>query len=463
MNNEKFLSMWREIKDFFEKKFKEYDDKWIERERKINTKFLVLFILRLVIPKDERGYANTLLEIFNNFLQTGVQGQPKMLAPSSVCEARMKLDPQIFKELSNGIIKIWDSYNEKLRLWRGLKLYGIDGSKITLPKELLEYGFKKEGEHTYYPQGLLSSAYDLLTGLPYDYSFVNHGNERKCALDHLKHTQDGSLHLYDRGYFSFEMLAAHLEAKKEAIFRLQTKVRINAIDEFWDSKETDKEVLIFPTEKFSKKVKKGLSCSSLEPIKVRLIKYVIDGKMYVLLTTLLNREKYPEGSFKEVYHYRWGHEEMIKVSKVITGVTDLHSKTEWGVQQELFAHFLIIVLLKIIELQSQPQKEEELKNKKTPLKRLKRLNDKVLSNDLKKEKTGNWSDLRNGIQLNQKTIFLLLSWVIEKILYVDSVMEDTVNYIVDSAKRIYSVFRPNRTYPRKSRSPPSKFWRARNA
>jgi hypothetical protein len=156
MKSEKFLAMWHEIRDFFEKKFKEYDSKWIERERKINTKFLVLFILRLVIPKDERGYANTLLEIFNNFVHAGVQGQSQRLASSSVCEARMKLDPQIFKELSFGIIKIWNSYNEKLRLWHGLKLYGIDGSKITLPKELLEYGFKKEGEHTYYPQGLLS-------------------------------------------------------------------------------------------------------------------------------------------------------------------------------------------------------------------------------------------------------------------------------------------------------------------
>jgi hypothetical protein len=281
-----------------------------------------------------------------------------------------------------------------------------------------------------------------------------------CALDHLKHTEEGSLHIYDRGYFSFEMLTTHRDAKKAAIFRLQTKVRINVIDDFWDGNETDKEVLIFPTEKFSKKVKKGLSCANLEPIKVRLIKYTIEDKVYVLLTTLLDREKYPENSFKDVYHYRWGHEEMIKVSKVITGVTDLHSKTEWGVKQELYAHFLIIVLLKIIELQAQPQKEEELKNKKPALKRLRGLNDKVSSNDLKIE---NWSDLRNGIQLNQKTIFLLLSWTIEKILYVDLLIQDTVNYLIDSAKKIYSVFRPNRAYPRKSRTPPSKFWRARNA
>lgn len=464
MEKEKFVKMWHEIKDLFERKFKEYDAKWMERERKINTKFLVLFIFRLVIPKDDRGYANTLLEIFNNFLHAGIQDQPKTLAPSSICEARTKLDPEIFRELSYGIVKIWNEYNEKPHLWCGLRLYGVDGSKILLPKELLEFGFKKEGEHTYYPQGLLSSMYDLLTGLPCDYSFVNHGDERTCALDHLKHTEEHSVHIYDRGYFSFELLSAHREVKKEAIFRLQTKVRIDVIDGFWDSTETDREVLIFPTERFTKKVKKGLFGGILDPIRVRLIKYVIDDKVYVLLTTLLDKEKYPETNLKEVYHFRWEHEEMIKLSKVITGVTDLHSKTERGVKQELFAHFLIIALLKIIELQAQPQKEEELKIKKPTLRRLTGLkgNDTLLANKKQKERGENWPDLRNGIQLNQKAIFLLLSWVIEKFLYVESVITQTVNYLVSSAKTIYSAFRGNRKYERRSRTPPSKFWRNRS-
>src|ERR1700722_9913443 len=138
-----FWAMWREIKELFENTFKKYDDLWVERERKINTKFLVLFLFRLVIPKDERGYANTLLEIFNNFLDKDIQDAPKALAASSVCEARMKLDPEIFRELNEGIIKIWDCYNKEPALWHGLRLYGIDGSKLLLPRELLKEGFKK--------------------------------------------------------------------------------------------------------------------------------------------------------------------------------------------------------------------------------------------------------------------------------------------------------------------------------
>src|SRR5437868_5984192 len=100
MEKRLFLEMWKEIKELFEDIFKKYDKLWIERERKINTQFLVLFIFRLVMPKDERGYANTLLEIFYNFLNNDVEDVPRALAASSVCEARMKLDPEIFRELN---------------------------------------------------------------------------------------------------------------------------------------------------------------------------------------------------------------------------------------------------------------------------------------------------------------------------------------------------------------------------
>ncbi len=54
---------------------------WKEKE-KLTRSFLFFFIFRLIIPKDDRGYANTLLEIFNNFLQAGIKDQPKTLAPS---------------------------------------------------------------------------------------------------------------------------------------------------------------------------------------------------------------------------------------------------------------------------------------------------------------------------------------------------------------------------------------------
>jgi hypothetical protein len=464
MEKRLFLEMWEEIRELFENTFKRHDRLWIERERKINTQFLVLFIFRLVIPKDERGYANTLLEIFNNFLNNDIQDGPKVLAPSSVCEARMKLDPEIFRELNGGIIKIWDYYNKEPALWHGLRLYGIDGSKILLPRELLKDGFKKDGEHVYYPHGLLSSVYDLLTGIPHDYCFVNHGNERACAIEHLKKSSEPALYVHDRGYFSFELLSAYNEANKDALFRLQKKTRIEVIDDFWKSDKTDIEVLVPPPQKLIQKVKKDLCSVSLEPIIVRLIKYTINNQTYVLLTTLKDKEKYPENCFPGVYHSRWGHEELLKISKVITGVTDFHSRTERGIKQEIFAHFVLITMLKIIESQAHKQVEKKISDKKEPPKRLRRLaNSETKELSQKNVSEGVLEDKKEVLQINQKTSFLLLGWVLEKLMYWEpgEFIRDTVDYLVESAEKIYRWRRPNRSYPRRSRRPPSRWWRGR--
>jgi hypothetical protein len=472
MEQGKFLEMWKEIRMLFDEIIIKYDNIWMERERKINTRFLILFIFRLVIPKDERGYGNTLLEIFTNFFNLGIDNMPKNLAPSSICEARMKLDPFIFKELNDGIIKIWNRYNEQPFLWYGHRLYGIDGSKLSLPKELLEAGFKRPGDHAHYPQGLLSGVYDLLTGIPFDFDLVSHNNERVCALEHLKRMSEDCVVVFDRGYFSFELLSDIIHQKAHAIFRMQEKIRIPVVDDFWESNETDIIVTITPPERINLEVRMGRSKVKLESLRVRLIKYTIGDKTYVLLTTLTDQKKYPADIFPKAYHSRWGHEEMLKVSKVITGVKDFHSKYEMGVKQELFAHFIIITLLKIIESQSLSSIEEEKKNKEPPKRRLRPL--RKINNtstncteaplttptnncESRKEKS------TQEIKVNQRGTFLSISWALEKLLFWDpqKFIEESVNFIVSSAKKLYQKVRPGRSYPRKSRTAPSKWYKGR--
>lgn len=467
MENDKFLELWKEIRAVFDQVIQKYDDKWIERERKINTRFLILFIFRLVIPKDDRGYGNTLLEMFNNFINFGIDNMPKTLAASSICEARMKLDPIIFKELNDGIIEVWNRYNTKPRLWHGLRLYGIDGSKLTLPRELMKAGFKLPGDHAHYPQGLLSGVYDLLTGIPYDFDIVNHNNERTCALKHIKHMSDGSVVVYDRGYFSFELLSDQISHQQHAIFRLQSKTRIKVIDDFWEGAETDKLVLMPPPIAIINEVKKGRSNIKLEPIEVRLIKYTIKDIIYVLLTTLTDQEKYPENIFPAVYHSRWGHEEMLKVSKEITGVKDFHSKYELGVKQELFAHFVIITLLKIVESQSHHELGKKIKDKEPPKRRLRPLKDITCKKDdeAKQEKVSQtFSCTSEQIKVNQKSSFLVIGWALEKILYWEPLIlvEKGINFMVDSAKELYQKIRSGRNYPRISKTAPSKWCKRRN-
>jgi len=491
MERTKFLEMWREIRSVFDNVIDKYDDIWIKRQRKITTRFLVLFIIRLTIPKDDRGYGNTLLEIFNIFTDLDIHNQINSLAPSSICEARMKLDPIIFKELHRGIVDVWDRYNdnENPQRWCGLQVLAEDGSKLNLPRELVKSGYKTPGDHSHYPLGLLSATYDVLTGIPLDFDFVSHLNERTCALEHLKYTTADSVKVYDRGYLGWHMLSAHITEERPAIMRVPSLTYYKAIDDFWLSNETDKDVLLLPPkgiiEEARREQKQGSSNIKLDPIPARLIKYTIEDNTYVLVTMLLgDREKYPESCFSEAYHSRWGIEELYKLSKVITGVKDFHSKSEIGIKQEVYAHFIVITLLKIIESQSHYDLKKEDKTPVVPKRRLKPFPKKLPANTPSVNLIASTNDINASprpsestisaqkesdvaerkVKINQKSCFLEIGWILEKLLYFDisRFITKTINSTIDSIKKLHQKVRPGRSYPRVSKTPASK-WIYRSA
>lgn len=115
------------------------------------------------------------------------------------------------------------NWNEKrcLHRWFGHRIFAVDGSRINIPRELTAYGFKIYDEtRRHYPQGLLSCLYDVLSKTVYDFDFVSHMNERKCALQHLKVVQPNDIMMFDRGYFSYLMLHEFHNAGVHALFRL---------------------------------------------------------------------------------------------------------------------------------------------------------------------------------------------------------------------------------------------------
>lgn len=88
------------------------------------------------------------------------------------------------------------------------------------------------------------------------------------------------------------------------------------------------------------------------PLSLRLIKYTISDTTYIIGTTLIDTQQYKTEEFSDIYHSRWGIEELYKISKVLTDVEDFHGLTERGVKQELFAHFVLITFARIFANQS---------------------------------------------------------------------------------------------------------------
>jgi hypothetical protein len=90
---------------------------------------------------------------------------------------------------------------------------------------------------------------------------------------------------------------------------------------------------------------------TLIPLRLRLIKYVVAQTTYVLGTTLIDEGLYRTDDFADLDHARWGVEALYKISKVLIDVEDFHGQTERGVKQELFAHFVLITLNRLLTTQ----------------------------------------------------------------------------------------------------------------
>ena len=67
----------------------------------------------------------------------------------------------------------------------------------------------------------------------------------------------------------------------------------------------------------------------------------------------MDQYKFPAECFGEVYHERWGIEELYKISKRFIEIEDFHAKTARGVKQELYAHILLINLSRFFEFEAQ--------------------------------------------------------------------------------------------------------------
>jgi hypothetical protein len=99
-----------------------------------------------------------------------------------------------------------------------------------------------------------------------------------------------------------------------------------------------------PTKARQREIRKEFPQMKFVPLKIRLINYVIDGNSYCIGTTLMDDAQYTIDVLKEVYHARWGIEELYKVSKKLVEVDDFHGRSERTVKQELFAHFVLITM-----------------------------------------------------------------------------------------------------------------------
>ena len=429
-----FVALWENVVEILHKVAAEYDEKWRVRRRVIDSMILMLLIFRLVSSKGSQSYGTTIDDLWDSCDRLKISlPQKSSVAPSSFCAARKKLDESIFRRVNREILSAHAPQTRAYH-WRGHRLFAVDGSKINLPRNLVKSGYPTPNRQAHYPQGLVSCLYEIRSQLPYDFDLVSHADERACAIKHLDILEANDVVVYDRGYYSYVMLRLHAQAGVHAIFRLQPSLD-NVIQEFIVSTEHDKVVTILPSERARKDIRKKLPDLEIIPLKMRLLKYEVSGTTFCLGTTLIDpHQRYPIKDFMEAYHSRWGVEELFKVSKRVIVIEDFHAKTERGVKQELFAHFVLITMnrifanraesdLNIEDSSATSSESSELDSSTTPAPR---------------------------IQTNFKNCIHVVCKSLEELVLLRDTVRAAVQKAYEAIAGRYQKARPGRSYPRES-------------
>ena len=148
--------MWARVLADVVRVTSEWDRAWMQRRRLLNTLLVVLFVFRLVLAPRNQGYAATATELWDQCRQLDIplpQSQP--VSPGALSRARAKIHPQAFLRVHRAVLQ-HAPRDDPRALWRGHRVFAVDGSKLNLPRPLVHDGYRLPSETAHYPQGLLS-------------------------------------------------------------------------------------------------------------------------------------------------------------------------------------------------------------------------------------------------------------------------------------------------------------------
>jgi hypothetical protein len=159
-----------------------------------------------------------------------------------------------------------------------------------------------------------------------------HKNERQAFVEFIKSNsrlnQNNNVYIFDRGFYSSELVAFLNDNNMMYLFRTSAKLKINK------AKNTDDYLVDLENKN-----------------KLRVVKYEINNTKYYLATNLVDDVKYTTDFFKETYHKRWYIEEYFKYLKSNYKFEYFNEKKEENIQKSIYGclinSFIISSIIKL--------------------------------------------------------------------------------------------------------------------
>lgn len=302
-----------------------------KRNRKLPFHVLIGFLINFV----HGSYQDELDKFFQTICRFDVA--QRIVSKAALSKARMKLKFEAFIDLNHQMIHFFEKHF-KPRTWFGFRLLAIDGSTCRLPKEkdiAKHFGSWNchKGEPS--PMARISKMFDVLNKITID-AFIapKHNGERELAVQHMLNVMPDDLVLLDRGYPAWWLFSLILSMNANFCARISC-TKWKKVRKFFLSglPETIIELPVNPTS-VAQCRQMGLD---MTPLKLRLIRIENDGKVAVLITSLIDTTRFPIEIFSELYHHRWPVEEDYKFMKCRIELENFTGKSVLSVYQDFHA------------------------------------------------------------------------------------------------------------------------------
>lgn len=302
------------------------------RKRSLPFHRLIYFLLNM----NKGSYQDEL----DNFFKTinCLEVAERIVSKGALSKARKKLKYQAFIELNEQMTSYYHTYFPTAS-WHGFNLMAVDGSTLRLPDEteiIEHFGVWNVKKGNPCPKARVSQMFDVLNQITVDAIIKPKKiGERELAAFHFLKLMFNDLILMDRGYPAFWIFKLILSMGANFCARVSCE-KWKIIRKFYRSENDDSVVKLQPTPGSIQKCDEmGLDKN---PIKVRLIRVELDtGETEILITSLIDNDRYPQDIFADLYHYRWPVEEDYKTMKCRMQIENFSGKSTVSVYQDFHA------------------------------------------------------------------------------------------------------------------------------
>jgi hypothetical protein len=341
------------------------------RQCRLTFPVLLLVLLR----KSLKSLQMRLHEVFR---ELDAEAALSSTSAGALTHARAKLCASVFIELNQQAVLpvvYGPEHGALSQRWRGHRLLSVDSSLMRLPTHGAvgeRFGWVQCANHCgqleRYPQGRISVVYDTLNELALDARLEPWVRaETEVAQEQLSSVQADDVLLSDRGYTGYGWLAS-VRARGAHFISRASRGSFAAVQQLFARNEAGLSQIVSlsaPREMRAQCRERGWPME----LRVRLVTVRLSsGELEVLVTSLLDEERYPTEEFATIYWKRWKQETYYGRLKGRLDLEHCTGKTVEAVEQDFQATVLLSNVESVIIAPAQEQLSGRTATRQQPAK-----------------------------------------------------------------------------------------------